>query len=192
MVRDTPKPNNRKVLDRDRYVPGHMLRVANGMSRSASRLYLALFDVGIIEWRILSILSIESFVTAQRICEAIDLDRAAASRSVRVLESMGLVRFNDDVTDSRKRPITLTEAGKALHARILAVVSRRQKMLMRGFSTAETDVLLAMLKRMESNLQEVYEHDAALIEAVREGKLSREEIAAATPRRVARVPTPTG
>jgi hypothetical protein len=55
----------------DRWVPAHLLRLGNGMSRSASRLYLARFGVGVIEWRILSILSYTSFVTAQTICAEI-------------------------------------------------------------------------------------------------------------------------
>jgi DNA-binding MarR family transcriptional regulator len=190
MSRENPKSNNRKVLDRDRYIPGHLLRLANGMSRSASRVYLALFDVGIIEWRILSILSIESYVTAQRICEEIDLDRAAASRSLRVLEAASLVRVNDDVTDNRKRPITLTDAGKALHERILAIATKRQKLLMRGFSAADTETLLDMLGRMETNIEDVYSHDAQLIGAMRDGKLSRNDTAVTTARRGSKAVAP--
>jgi len=163
MARDATKSNGRKVLDRDRYVPGHLLRLANGMSRSASRVYLALFGVGVIEWRILSILSIESFVTAQTVCEEISLDRAAASRSIKELESRRLIRVTDDVTDNRKRPIAITEAGKSLHDEMLAIATRRQKLLLRGFSAEETDQLLALFKRMTDNLNAVYAHDGELI-----------------------------
>lgn len=160
-----PRTPSRKVLNRDEYVPGHLVKLANGMSRSASRLYLSLFDVGIIEWRILSILSIESYVTAQRISEAIELDKGAASRNIRVMENKGLIKLAEDVTDNRRRPITLTEAGKVLHAKILAIVIRRQRLLLGGLSQQQIDQLLATLKQMEVNLEHVRAYDEGLIKA---------------------------
>jgi DNA-binding MarR family transcriptional regulator len=165
MARDNSKATRKTSTHRDRWIPAHLLGLGNGMSRSASRVYLALFGVGVIEWRILSILSYTSYVTAQTICEEIDLDRAAASRSLRVLESRGLVRITDDVTDNRKRPITMTAAGKALHDQIYSIASKRVRLLMRGFSTDEVELLLSMFRRMAENLQGVYAHDEELIAA---------------------------
>lgn len=153
---------DRKTLDRDRYIPAYLLRLSNGMSRSASRVYRALFGVGIIEWRILSILSIESFVTAQRICDAIDLDRGAASRTLEVMSRKGLVHIAADVTDNRKRPITITRSGKTVHDQLLTIATKRQRLLLRNFSADELGELRTLLRQMTANLDAVYRHDRAL------------------------------
>jgi DNA-binding MarR family transcriptional regulator len=176
--------SSRKNSDHlDRWIPAHLLRLGNGMSRSASRLYLAMFGVGVIEWRILSILSYTSYVTAQTICDEIALDRAAASRSIHVLEERGLVRVADDVTDNRKRPITMTTAGKALHDQIYEIASKRVRLLMRGFSQEETETLLAMFRRMAVNLQEVVAHDEGLIAVSQKGSRKQDEKGADRSRR---------
>jgi DNA-binding MarR family transcriptional regulator len=165
MTQDSAARTRAGLLDRDRYLPGYLLKLANGMSRSASRAFLSLFDVGVIEWRILSILCIESNVTAQHICTTIALDRAAASRSLSILNKKGLVLLADHLTDNRKRPITITRKGKVLHDKMLAIAVRRQNILTEGLSEPEIDVLLSLLRRLVANLENVFEHDARLVAA---------------------------
>jgi DNA-binding MarR family transcriptional regulator len=173
MAKVSNAKTRRKLLDRDRYIPGHLLKLANGMSRSASRAYLSVFGIGVVEWRILSIVCIESYVTAQNICTAIEMDRAAASRSLRVLEGKGLVKVADDLLDYRKRPITITKSGKELHDTMLAIVVRRQNILTNDMSPSEIDTLLGLLIKLESNLDAVFAHDAKLIAMGNKGRRTR-------------------
>ena len=46
------------VLDLETYVPYFLTAISNTWSRSASRLYLERFGVGVTEWRVLSQLAI--------------------------------------------------------------------------------------------------------------------------------------
>jgi DNA-binding MarR family transcriptional regulator len=137
--------------DRARFFPFFISSIANKISRGGSRVYLRLFGVGIIEWRILYVLAGASSASANAICQQIDLDKAAASRSIQVLERRGYVTACTDPCDARRRTVSLTPAGAALHDQILKVALQREQYLLDGFSDAERDLFLSLLRRMHVN-----------------------------------------
>jgi DNA-binding MarR family transcriptional regulator len=92
-----------------------------------------------------------------------------------MLQSRGLVHTADDVTDNRKRPISMTADGKALHDQIYTIAKRRVRLLMKGFSPQETELLLTMFRRMGVNLTQVNVYDADLISVARSLRRSRDE-----------------
>jgi DNA-binding MarR family transcriptional regulator len=144
-----------KTIDRDRYFPFLISSIANKISRGGSRIYLRLFGIGIIEWRILSVLVHNPQSTANAICTDIDLDKAAASRSLQVLERLGYVDTATDPGDGRKRTVSLTAAGQALHDRALKVALQREQQLLCGFTEAERETFLGLLRRMHANAVEM-------------------------------------
>lgn len=144
-----------KTIDRDRYFPFFISSIANKISRGGSRVYLKLFGIGIIEWRILSVLANNTQSTANAICAAIDLDKAAASRSIQVLERLGYVVTATDPGDGRKRTVSLTAAGQALHDRAIKVALRREQQLLTGFTDGEREIFLSLLRRMHVNAVEM-------------------------------------
>lgn len=148
-----------KAVDHDRSFALLISAIANKISRGGSRVYLRLFGIGIIEWRILHVLAGDPGATAQAVCNQIDLDKAAASRSLQVLEKMGLVVASAHPNDARKRTLSLTPEGCALHDRILPVSVRREHHLLHGFSDAERELLLNMLRRMQANAIEMDNRD---------------------------------
>lgn len=143
------------AFDRRNFVPMYLVGLSNAMSRGASRIYLSLFGVGIIEWRILSILSIGEGFSANDICERIDLDKAAASRSIKLLERKGLVKTKKDPADSRRRVLSMTKDGAGLHAKMQAIAVMRQELMLTGFTKAERNELVGMLQRMQTNMLDV-------------------------------------
>lgn len=157
------KTSSANTLNRNRYITFHLVNLANTLSRSASRLYLNLFGVGVIEWRILSILAIESNVTAGHVCQSIDLDAAAASRSIKTLEKHEFITLTKDDRDSRKRLIVLTEKGRELHDKILKIAMKRHEILIKNMTKTQVDELLSMLNHLDENLQSVLAYDAELV-----------------------------
>ena len=157
-VRRSAKADDR---DRDRSFQMFISTIANKISRGGSRVYLQLFGVGIIEWRILSVLAEDSGATAQSVCNKIDLDKAAASRSLRVLEQHGYVTAGAHPNDARKRVLSLTGSGKALHDRMLPVSIQREQHLLSGFTESERDQLSDLLRRMHANAVEMDNQDYA-------------------------------
>ncbi len=156
------RPNNNKkpkLLNRKNYIPFYLINIANQYSRGASRIYLRLFGIGVIEWRMLSVISIEKVVTANQICAAIHLDKGAASRSLKTLVSRDLVNIYADAQDSRKRLVSLTQKGIALHDEIIKIALAREKHLTANFTAEEHDMAVKLLKKMNENLTHIDDFD---------------------------------
>lgn len=144
------KPSSRKVIDRHLYVPHYLVVLANGMERGQSRIYLKHFGIGINEARIITVIAHSGPLTAAEISEILVMNKSITSRSMQVLEGMGLVSIGDS---KRSRPIQLTDEGYALHDRIVAVSLAREKLMLDGFSPNEKTIVLGYLARMFNNME---------------------------------------
>lgn len=151
-------------IDRRKYFPYLISSIANKISRGGSRVYLRLFGIGIIEWRILAVLADHPHCTANVICNVIELDKAAASRSVQVLERHGYIQTAVDAADARKRTLSLTTSGTALYRRAVKVALLREQQLLAGFTEHEREMLLGLLRRMHANALEMDQFDYGLLE----------------------------
>ena len=143
------------------YVPSYITVVANKWARSSSALYLRLFGIGIVDWRLISLLAIEPWIQASRVDEVVGMDKGAVSRSLRQLEKRGLAMTRRNAVDPRRREMALTPAGRALHDEIAEIALERERLLLKGFSQQEKDVLLGLLARMRGNLADLVDHAAA-------------------------------
>ncbi|MDB5661748.1 MAG: hypothetical protein JWM38_1389 [Sphingomonas bacterium] len=145
-------PETRPKLDFERYLPFGLTAIANKISRSASRVYLRRFGVGINEWRILANLRAGPGVTANLICQSSGLDKAAVSRSLRLLEDGGMIETCGEASDVRGRALRLTAKGDALHDGLIDIALKREALLLEGFDEAERTQLLAFIARLHANV----------------------------------------
>ena len=152
------KKNETKVLDRENYIPFHLISVANQYSRGSSKLFLRLFGVGIIGWRILSFTSLSENMTAQQVCKAVNLDKGATSREIQKLKKLGHIELNTDSKDKRRQLISLTNSGIELHNKMLNVALAREKEFMQHCNVREKQELLRMLKGISNNLTKADHH----------------------------------
>jgi DNA-binding MarR family transcriptional regulator len=116
----------------------------------------------------LSLLAIEPGLTAQQICQALELDKAAASRSVRVLEKSGLVDALPSPQAQRSKLLNLTAKGLDLHTRILSLALEREQLLLAGISPEEKRQIIGLLGRMVANLPRLEDFENALFPEVEE------------------------
>ncbi|WP_407520104.1 MarR family winged helix-turn-helix transcriptional regulator [Methylobacterium oryzisoli] len=142
-------------LDLDRYVPALLTFVANKLSRSANTTYQRRFGVNVTEWRILSLLALEPGIPAARICHVIGFDKGPVSRTLAAMERRGLVDTAEDPGDARRRLIRLTEAGAALHDRIIVVALERERRLLACLDAEQQATLIGLLNRLHANLPAV-------------------------------------
>jgi DNA-binding MarR family transcriptional regulator len=142
-------------LDLDKYVPALVNFLSNKLSAGASHCYRKYFDVGVIEWRVLAMLKVESDISANRICQVIGLDKAAVSRALKQLQTAGYVSFLKDKYDGRSSLVQLTAQGIELHDKILEVALAREKLLLEGVSPEDLEVLLKVLLKLNQNLKQV-------------------------------------
>jgi DNA-binding MarR family transcriptional regulator len=138
-----------------------LIAAANKASRGASRALLKTFGIGLVEWRILRLLGGEGQTAASRICAELDLDKAAVSRSLAVLEELGCISRTADVRDGRTRLLGLTPPGVILHRRVVKVAEARERGLFAGFSAQELATLSRLLGRLHENAAEMIRRDEA-------------------------------
>ncbi|WP_043310450.1 MarR family winged helix-turn-helix transcriptional regulator [Pseudomonas sp. ML96] len=151
-----PEPTQ---LDLSRYVPAIINLMANKLATGASLCYRKHFGVGVVEWRLLAMLKVEDNITANRMCQAIGLDKGAVSRSLQQLEKAGYISSQVDSQDGRRNTVSLTAEGLALHDRVLKVALERERRLLGGLSEGEVDTLINLLGRLQAQVSYVNEYD---------------------------------
>jgi len=121
---------------------------ANRFTRKASRLYQDQFGIGAMDWRMLVMLTREPGSTVSHAGRTIGIDKAAVSRSLRRLEAKGLAK----PSSRNGNKWHLSEEGRALHARMLAVALERQRKLLLGLSRDEVEQFNRCLSVFLENL----------------------------------------
>ncbi|WP_347658690.1 MarR family winged helix-turn-helix transcriptional regulator [Comamonas thiooxydans] len=145
----------KKKLDLERYAPALLAFIANKLSSGASQVYRENFDVGIVEWRVLSMLAVENHIPAQRICQVVGLDKRAVSKSVQVLQNAGYVQSQVDAVDARRYTLSLTAEGQHLHDQIFDVAKERERRLLQTLTHEEVELLIDMLNRLHKQVDHV-------------------------------------
>jgi DNA-binding MarR family transcriptional regulator len=142
------------VLDLNSHIPTKVAVLANRLSRSASRFYRKEFGIGVVEWRLLMFIGHAKETRANRICSETDLDKGAVSRSLGLLQGMGIVSVKEDGADGRRNNIALTAKGRALHNRLVPVAIDRQRELVEGLTVAEVHAFNVLIDRLQANISD--------------------------------------
>jgi DNA-binding MarR family transcriptional regulator len=145
--------DGRQVVNVENYVPYFLSAINNALSRGASKRYLDEFGIGIVEWRIMSMLAIEPNISATRICEVVALEKSSASRGLKSLDSKALLDSDETKGDTRRKIWRLNVAGAALHDKILAVALERERRLLAGIDGADLEIALRVMRQMRQNVE---------------------------------------
>lgn len=151
--------DGRLILDLDRYIPFLLSAIGNKWSSSSSTAYLRKFGVGVTEWRIMAMLAIEPGVNAYRACQVIGLDKAATSRALKSLEARGLVVSWVETPGAQRKNLELTEAGWAVHDRIIRIARKREALLLSDLDPDEVAILAGYLRRILARLPDLLASD---------------------------------
>ncbi|WP_306133004.1 MarR family winged helix-turn-helix transcriptional regulator [Roseivivax marinus] len=141
-----------RILDIENYAPFLLTVVNNAWQRRTSADYRARFGLGVVDWRVLSMLNIEPGITANRVCEVIHMDKAAASRALSNLMANGLLVFEAEKNDPRKRRWWLSEKGQQVHSEIISAAMKHEAKLVENVSDADFETFLAVMRQMLKNL----------------------------------------
>ncbi|SPF80937.1 MarR family winged helix-turn-helix transcriptional regulator [Pseudoprimorskyibacter insulae] len=142
------------ILDIDNYAPFLLNAVSSAWQRKTAAIYRDRFGLGIVEWRIIAMLNIEPGITANRICAVIRLDKAAASRTLKVLDNGGYLRFEADEADARKKRWWLSEKGLTTHDTLLDIALECEAAMIGDIEPAEYETFLKVMRAMLGNLSE--------------------------------------
>ena len=147
----SPAPRTPSV-DLNSHIPTKVAIFANRLSRSASRFYRESYGIGVVEWRLMMFIGHASETRANHICGATDLDKGAVSRSLRVLQRMGIVSVREDGVDSRRNNVALTAKGRALHDRMVPVALERQRELVSDLTAHEVETFNRLIDRLQDKV----------------------------------------
>lgn len=103
---------------------------------------------------ILFLLSENSKMTMGEIAEKINRDKSTTTVLIKKLLEKGLVETENCREDSRKKYISLTEEGKKYNTMTGEISKQLLEVCYRDFSEEEKNILLNLLKKMNSNLEE--------------------------------------
>jgi DNA-binding MarR family transcriptional regulator len=131
-----------------------VLLVSIGMrlNRGATAYYRTAFDLSMAEWRLLLVLSDTKSLNVGELSEVADLDKAAVSRSLAVLEERKLVSVEQTRTRGRAAIARLTAGGRKLSAQLMQVSRARQERLFKNFAGADKERLNALLHQLSQSL----------------------------------------
>jgi DNA-binding MarR family transcriptional regulator len=111
------------------------------------------FNLGMSEWRAVMAVGTSTHRIVREVAEMADLDYAAASKSLKLLQQRGLVR-TEPTAQRRGRAaiVSLTPEGLQLYRQLRAAARRRQQRLLSAFTPREVATLWSLLRRVEQRV----------------------------------------
>ncbi|HEX4779387.1 MAG TPA: MarR family transcriptional regulator [Usitatibacter sp.] len=119
---------------------------------------LAPFDIKPVDYIVLASLAHDVADTASAVCSIMSHDPGAMTRKIDALEQRGLVRRVRSSEDRRAIKLELTNEGRKLFPRILAVAVAVANDFLEGFSKTEVRQFEEMLQRVLDNAEELDLH----------------------------------
>ncbi|SMY08859.1 MarR family winged helix-turn-helix transcriptional regulator [Flavimaricola marinus] len=141
-----------RIIDIRNYAPFLLNATSNAWQRRTAADYRERFGIGIVEWRILSMLNIEPGITASRVCDVIRMDKSAASRTLSDLNTRGLLCFEASEKDTRKRRWWLSDDGRRKHDEVLSAALEHEGELVQDIDPEDFEIFLKVIRQMLRNL----------------------------------------
>lgn len=126
--------------------------ISNKLSRGLTKLLQSKAEIGVIEWRVLVHLAIDSPMIARDIGRIATIDKALISKAFKALAGKELISLTCLPNESRPRLASLTAKGVALHDEILPLVQAREAAVFTDLSKGEIDQLFLTLGKIRENL----------------------------------------
>ncbi|MEA3253001.1 MAG: MarR family winged helix-turn-helix transcriptional regulator [Pseudomonadota bacterium] len=145
---DQPSP----MLDLKAFLPYRLSNLAERISQALSTIYAQQYDLTIAQWRVLAWLQQAQPLTAKRICQLTDMDKARVSRAVAQLVERRLIQRQRDAVDQRTLWLTLTVEGSDLLASAIPRALAWESELIANLSPAEYRELFRLLAKVEAGL----------------------------------------
>ena len=94
-------------------------------------------------------------ITAVRLCEVCDKDKAAISRTLAELEAAGMIRREQHNGSRYRATLTLTRQGMAAADMVAQKVHRAVELAGKGFGDAEREVFYRVMAIIAGNLHQI-------------------------------------
>ena len=113
-----PAPVQGSDAEVNRYLAAYIMGVANRLANGASNHYRTRFNMGMSEWRAMMAIGTSSHRIVREVAEMADLDYAAASKSLKLLQQRGLVAIEQTQRRGRAAIASLTPEGLVVYRQL--------------------------------------------------------------------------
>lgn len=132
----------------DDFLPYRLSVADNAVSQVIARSY-AEHELKPQEWRVIAVLAEDGKLTQQGIVARTKMDKVTVSRAAQTLAGRELVERKPDPQDARSLVLSLTPAGRRLHAKLAPAALALEAEVLAGFEPSEVERLHEMLRRVE-------------------------------------------
>ena len=132
----------------EEYIAVLVMSLAGRLSRGASNYYQKHFDIGMADYRIVLALGLARDLNISAVAASADVDKAAASRSLRALEQRGIVELEQTATRGRAAIVHLTPEGRALERQLRKSSRLRERRFIAALADDERRQAVALLKKL--------------------------------------------
>ncbi len=128
--------------------------LARLLDRESKQLLDTEFGISLVEWRILSALSVRGGMTIGDLAKMSGFDKSQISRAATLLENAGSIGRVDSPSDGRSAIIDLTDDGRDRYDRMIPVVRERNRRLLSLFAPAEREQAYRMIDTLTTYLRD--------------------------------------
>lgn len=136
----------------DRHATAHINMLANKLMLKSSLAYTQKFGIGMMEWRVISVLSDHPASSVQTLSDILGLDKAAVSRTIKKLQEKEYVLVEGHPEDKRIYVINLTESGHSLYEAASEFAIEREQLLLSDLDDDQKNSLFEILKILRSRV----------------------------------------
>ncbi|WP_158213273.1 MarR family winged helix-turn-helix transcriptional regulator [Pigmentiphaga sp. NML080357] len=137
-----------------------IFRLSSSLGSLAERNAQEVAGLTLPEYRCLVILATRGSMGVTPLCHALHIDKAWVSRTLAKLVRAGLVGSVPDPADARRTIFSITPKGRQTSEALIARAMERQSRVLDGFSGADVEQLLALLRRMQENADRLKQDEA--------------------------------
>lgn len=129
----------------DQFLPYQLSIASNAVSDRIAEVYREQFGLKIPEWRVMAVLGDKGALTQRELTDATVMDKVAVNRACKALEARELLVREPNRADGRSHHLELTEAGKAMHGRIMPLARQMEQRLFGALGDAERETFSRLL-----------------------------------------------
>jgi len=152
---DIPAAIHPPIRDNRDLLSFRLSRVTATNNAIAHRLIRDRFALNHADWRLLSVIVAMAPVSLNVAIGPISMNRTQASKILAALVQRGLVRSMTDPDDRRRARLCPTEAGKALHDRVLEFALQRNNVMLGLMTPEEGAMLSAIIDKLQPRLDQI-------------------------------------
>ncbi|GGH51964.1 hypothetical protein GCM10010975_06060 [Comamonas phosphati] len=139
----------------DDFITTLMSQVGNALRRTITVPYAEKFGLTVSEWRLLALIAHARTLAFSDLVTQSTSDKALVSRTLKLLESRGLVRLHGEGNTPRKKIYChITEQGDALHAQVIPLARAGQASAICVLPVEERNAMYSALVRLRAYCQQ--------------------------------------